>query len=459
MAAPAEGFFPISEISTYQTKWVIRARVTNKSPLRSFANKRGGGDGKVFHVELLDASGGEIRASFFNEVADRFFEKLQVGKCYTFSRGSVKVANRQYNSCNHRYEITFEKLTQVEEAEDGDKIGVVKFAFVDLRTCQTKSLPCTVDLCGIITSAGSAVSFTSKEGKSLVKREITIADDSATTMSVTLWGDRAQKADSEFQGTPLVAIKGVLVKEWQQGRSGSLLESGHLELNPDVSKPEFEVAQKVLEWWNRGGSDQKLTALSQVGMISGGIKTTGQHLSVVDMRRAADAVGETQQIFTITCRLTVVQTRKQGEAQPMLYMACLEPKEQNGLPCNRRVDAQGFCAACNRVGKAGPKLNLRCRFADYSDSCWLTCFHEASQKVVSMSSEQAQSLENSGGREALENALKAISFKRPLQVTVRAKLDNYNGDVRTNITAIDAAPVNRRSHGRQMLAELEQMLY
>jgi len=320
-------------------------------------------------------------------------------------------------------------------------------------------MPFTVDLCGIITNAGSSVSFTSKDGKALVKREITVADDSATSMNVTLWGERAQKADSDFQGNPLVAIKGVLVKEWQQGRSGSLLESGHLELNPDVTKPEFEVAQKVQEWWNRGGSSQSISALSQTGGTVGGIRTTGKEVSVAEMRKAADMVGDRQELFTITCRLAVVQTRKQGEVQPMLYMACQEPKDGNGLPCNKRIDSSGFCAACNRAGKAAPKLNIRCRFSDFSDSCWLTCFHEASQKIISMSAEQAQSLEISGGREALEQALKTSFYKKPVQVTVRAKLDTYNGELRSNITAIDAAPVSRRTHGRALLKELEEMLY
>ena len=32
---------------------------------------------KVFHVELLDAEGGEIRASFFNEAAEKLYSVME----------------------------------------------------------------------------------------------------------------------------------------------------------------------------------------------------------------------------------------------------------------------------------------------------------------------------------------------------------------------------------------------
>ena len=45
--------FPIREISTYTGRnWTIKARVTSKSQMRTFANDRG--SGKVFSVDLLD---------------------------------------------------------------------------------------------------------------------------------------------------------------------------------------------------------------------------------------------------------------------------------------------------------------------------------------------------------------------------------------------------------------------
>jgi replication factor A1 len=447
-----QGCFPISELSAYTRGWKIRARVTSKAPLRTFKAKGNGADGKVFHVELLDCEGGEIRASFFNQAVDAYYDKLEIGKCFTLSHGSLRVANRQYNTTNHRYEIIFDKEAQVEEVMDDSTIETVKFNISDLRTVQLRALPCTVDLCGVIVSFQPHLAFTSREGKELVKREICLADDTATTMSVTLWGDRAQQPDKAFEGNPVIAIKGVIVKEWGTGRSGSLLEAGALNLQPTM--PE---ADRIRQWWANGGSQQSLTPLSQDGAIKSGQAIVGKPATLADVRKAADEVTN-QEVFTVVCRLAMVQTKKQGEDQPLHYMACQEPRENSRLLCNRRVDASGFCAGCNRAGKVAPRLNIRCKFSDAEESAWLTTFHEAAQQVLSMEAAEVKELESTSSREKLETAIRQAYFHRPVQVTVRAKLDSYNGEVRPNISCIDARPVPVAEHGRFLLKEIQEMM-
>lgn len=65
----------ISSLTPYYSKWVIRARVTSKTSMRTWSNKQG--DGKLFSMDLMDESG-EIRATCFNETADKFFDIIQV---------------------------------------------------------------------------------------------------------------------------------------------------------------------------------------------------------------------------------------------------------------------------------------------------------------------------------------------------------------------------------------------
>jgi len=138
---------------------------------------------------------------------------------------------------------------------------------------------------------------------------------------------------------------------------------------------------------------------------------------------------------------------------------CQELREGKSMPCNRRVDGSGFCGACNRAGKAAPRFSLRCRFSDAGDNAWITTFHEAAQQLVGITSEEAQSLEQGeGGREALEGHIMSKYFNRPLQVTLRAKLDSYNGETRTNVTCIDARPVSCGDRGRAMLKELRELI-
>jgi len=452
----AELVLPISEISSYHTKWTIKARVTAKSNVRSFS--KGSNAGKVFSCDLLDKEGGEIRASFFNAAADKYETTLQIGKCYVFSRGSVKIANRQYNPCNHRYEITFDKDSIVAESSDDGEIKAFQFNFVDLRNLQSKTLPAKVDLCGVVSSFKPVLSFTSKDGKELVKREITITDDTATSMEVTLWGDRAKIEDAKFEGKPLLAIKGVLVKEWNGGRGGSIVQDGALIFSPDG--PE---AKRVQKWWSEGGSTQSISALTVSGG-GGGAKRDCKEATLADMRAVVESVPEKMEHYNIVSRLSQCQTRKQGEVQPLTYMACTNPREGTTLSCNRRVDESGFCGGCGRNGNPAARLNVRCRFVDFADSAWLTTFHEAAEAVVGMSAEKVRALEaeaapGAGDDRKIEESLKSRYYmSQPFQLTVRAKSDSYNGEVRTNISCVDCRPVQRREHGRKLLGEIHTML-
>jgi replication factor A1 len=76
---------PIEALSPYSNKWTIRARVTQKSDIRTWSNQRG--EGKLFNVTLMDDTG-EIRATGFNEVVDNLYAKLEEGKVCKVDVGS-----------------------------------------------------------------------------------------------------------------------------------------------------------------------------------------------------------------------------------------------------------------------------------------------------------------------------------------------------------------------------------
>lgn len=221
------------------------------------------------------------------------------------------------------------------------------------------------------------------------------------------------------------------------------------------------------QWWTQGGSSQELLDISQQSGTGGADASKGRNstsTNLAGVRLAAERLSSEPEFFNVVARLTLVQTRKQGEPQPLHYMACQEPKEGKGYPCNRRVDESGFCAACNRAGKVAPRVNVRCRFADYEDQAWLTSFHEAATKILGMSASEIRDLEaaaaekGEAGREELEAVIRKRYFEKPINVTVRAKMDMYNGEARSNVTVIDARPVSYGEHGRQMLKNINDIL-
>jgi len=439
----AAQILPISEISSYQTKWTIKARVTNKAPIRTF--KRGNGEGKVFSVELVDALGGEIKASFFNDAADKYFNILEAKKCFKLSKGSAKIANKQYNNTNHRYELTFESGAIIEPVEEDAEIGEISsFKFLDIDAVSKKEVPCRVDLCGIVTAVKPISTVNTKDGRELTKRDITLVDDTASSMDVTLWGNFAKIEDAKFESNPVIGIKSVLVKEFNGGKSGSTLEMGGVFFDPKGA-----VADRVRKWWSEGGSTQTTMSISSTGG-GGGRNRNAQQCNLTTMRQMSANAGEQPEFYSCVSRLAIVQTRKQGEPTPLYYRACAET--------NRKVDETGYCAFTGKnAAKVVKRFNIRCRFSDISDSVWLTSFHEAAEGVLAMKAENLE-IDNAEGREKFEEQIKTRYFAEPLQLTVRAKLETYNGEPRANVSCVDARPVNRREHGRTLLKEIQQMI-
>lgn len=54
---------------------MIKVRVTNKSPIRTWSNSRG--EGKLFSMDLIDESG-EIRCTAFRDMCDKFYDVIEV---------------------------------------------------------------------------------------------------------------------------------------------------------------------------------------------------------------------------------------------------------------------------------------------------------------------------------------------------------------------------------------------
>jgi hypothetical protein len=108
----------ISELSSSEPGWVIRARVISKSPVKQWNNAKS--KGCFFHVTLKDSSYTTIRATFFKKAVDQFHGILEVGNLYFFSKGLVKMANPKFNSCQSNTELIMDTNSDITLLKEKD---------------------------------------------------------------------------------------------------------------------------------------------------------------------------------------------------------------------------------------------------------------------------------------------------------------------------------------------------
>ncbi len=88
--------------------------------MKTWSNAKG--DGKLFSIDMLDESG-EIRGTFFNQQADKFFALIEAGKVYRIRGGALKPSNPKFNTLKNPFELSFSDATEV-TLDDSSDAGV-----------------------------------------------------------------------------------------------------------------------------------------------------------------------------------------------------------------------------------------------------------------------------------------------------------------------------------------------
>lgn len=246
---------PIASLSPYQNKWVIKARVMSKSPIRTWSNAKG--EGKLFSIDLMDDSG-EIRATAFREQVDKYYDFMEVDKVYFISKCQLKPANKQYSTLKNDYEMTFTNDTVVQACQDDDDSGIpeIKYDFVPISQVANLEPKAAVDCVGVCKEVSELQVFTSRTtNKEFKKRELVLVDTSDAAVTLTIWGDDAVNFDGHVQ--PVILVKGARVSEFNGGKTLSLGNGSVMKINPDI--PE---CHKLRGWFDNGGGENITNSVS-----------------------------------------------------------------------------------------------------------------------------------------------------------------------------------------------------
>lgn len=198
----------------------------------------------MINFDLIDAQGGQIRASAFNATADRLDGMMRVGAVYTIQRGVIKLANSKYNKSGSMYELTLNDDVDVQELPDDGAIVTQVLNLKKLSQIANCNPDDNVDVAGCVIAVGPISTIHIKSSnRDTEKRGVTIADSSQTSIELTLWGENAAKVSESTPIGTVMIVKGARVGDYQ-GRTLSASYGSQIFLNP-----QFNEGKQMKQWF------------------------------------------------------------------------------------------------------------------------------------------------------------------------------------------------------------------
>ncbi|KAF3911798.1 hypothetical protein AA313_de0207414 [Arthrobotrys entomopaga] len=426
----------IESLSPYQNKWTIKARCIQKGDIKRWSNQKG--DGKLFAVTLMDQTG-EIKATGFNDQCDALYDVFQEGSVYFISKCKVQIAKKQFSNVDNDYELTFDRDSEVQKAEDEDDIPMPKYNFVTLEDLQNTEKDAIVDVIAVVKEIGDAATITSqKSQKSFTKREVSVVDNTGYNVKLTVWNKYAEKFEVPLES--VVAFKGVKVSDFG-GRSLSMMNSSTMQIDPDLDE-----SHRLKGWFNGEGRDTNY--VSHQGLNAGAGSAGGKPTPYKTIQQATEenlGLSDTPDYYTLKATVSYIKTEN------LSYPAC----KTEG--CNKKVvelDTGSWrCEKCNsNWPEPDWRYILTCSVYDHTGQSWLNIFDDAGKIIMGASASDLHSMQEYDESSYESTLKKAVA--QTWVFRVRAKMETYNDQQRIRNQVMSAQKVDYAAESHRLIEML-----
>ncbi|CAN6469440.1 unnamed protein product [Victoria cruziana] len=446
--APAR-IIPVASLNPYQGRWAIKARVTAKGDLRRYNNARG--DGKVFSFDLLDVDGGEIRATCFNSIVDRFYDLIEVGRVYILSKGSIKPAQRNFNHLNNDWEILLDSSSTVDRCPDDDEsIPQQNFSFRPINEIESMENTSLVDVIGVVVSVGQCVTILRKNGMETLRRVLTLKDMSGRNVELTLWGNFCNKEGREVQDLydsghhPVLAVKAGRVNDFS-GKSVGTISTTQLFIDPDI--PESQILK---DWFETEGKNSTSQSISK------DVMPLYQNVTRKNVSQIKDEglgrMGKPDWV-TIKAALSYIKV------DTFCYTAC--PLMVGGRQCNRKVTKAAVgawhCERCDQdFSECDYRYILQAQVQDHTGVTWVTAFQESGEEILGCSAKELYLLKYETQDETrFGDIIKNALFRRYI-FKLKIKEEVYGDEQQIKVTVVKAEKLNFSAETNHLLRLIQK---
>jgi len=365
---------PIAALNPYQGRWTIKVRVTAKGELKHYNNPRG--DGKVFSFDLLDADGGEIRATCFNAVADQFYNQIEAGKSYLISKGSLRPAQKAYNHLPNDQEIFLESTSTIQPCFDDDSsIPQQQFHFRPISDIEGMEKNSVVDIIGIVSFISPPASIMRKDGTETQRRTLHLKDMSGRSVELTIWGNLYNAEGQRLQNMcdsgvfPVLAVKSGRVNEFN-GKAVGTISTSQL-----LIEPNFPETHRLKEWFDKEGRNIPSVSISRETSVG----RTDIRKTISQIKDERLGTSEKPDWITVSATISFIKVDN------FCYTAC--PIMIGDRQCSKKVtnngDGKWRCERCDQsIEECDYRYILQLQIQDHTGLTWVTVFQESGEEII-----------------------------------------------------------------------------